>query len=172
MMQRWMMTGAIVFAAMLGELALPVWFKNASVLPSGLDLILLCVCLWWTKAECVFWAGLIGLLQDDVWNQPVGSGIAICATLGLIAQFFHSEDRRSRSMIDQALLSVVLLSVLGASRVGLGLLSESQLNATELVMAQAGRQAATFLGLFVLMAVSEIWSYSLLRNAPFREYRA
>lgn len=155
MILRSIQTGLLIFAALLGDYLLPIRVLNTPMLPSLLDMALLSVCLRLNGGEAVFWAGLIGILQDDFSGGVVGMGVMTSASLALIAPLAFPALRKSEGIIDRALCCFLLLMFLGALRVSWTMVSGTQ-SGNEIVSALAGRMAATFLAFLIYQVVESV----------------
>ncbi|SFH56540.1 hypothetical protein [Planctomicrobium piriforme] len=172
MLQRSLLAGLLVSVALLCDLGLPVWTSTLLLLPSGLDLALLVFCQWLSGGERVFWAGLTGLLHDDVLGHPVGPELITAATLGLIVGWGLNAAATRRSLIDRALQSAGILVMLGIARIGFQLIGGTTADWTQLVTTHVSRLAATFLLLVIGQLVLAAATGLSMRNRRFQEFHA
>ncbi len=155
MILRSLQIGLLVFAALLSDYLLPVRVLNSPMLPSLLDMALLSVCLRLNGGEAVFWAGLIGVLQDDFSGGIVGMGVMTSASLALVAPLLFPTLRTSDGLIDRALCCFLLLMLLGAFRASWSMLSGLH-SGGEYIGVLAGRLAATFLVFLIYQVVESV----------------
>ena len=172
MFTRALITALLIFAASVGDHALPVLLHSLPVLPSLLDLALLLVCLHLRGGESVFWAGWLGLLNSDFAGGPVGQGIFIAATLAVICQQWLSPQGFTRSLLDRALWGVLVLAILFGTRVAFALLLTGTWPAQPVLILLLAKLAATFL--LYLICQSLVAAVSLWRagRSNFHEFAA
>jgi hypothetical protein len=164
MLQRLLICGLLLYAAVVVDLGLPTWIRSPA-LPSCLLLLLVLLCQHLKGPELVFWAGLVGLAQDELLGASPGPGIVTAATVGLVFAVRRGSIS-SASLTGRLLEGLAIMLVMGGIRAGRILLARPDIDVSSLASMILIRTAATFLLLTGVCMVQFAWQ--LLRRRSYQ----